>query len=162
MAMNKMSVLIMGFIVILVGIVLLSSLADNESSIRTLVTVTDDPFTGSNSTCTRVSTGCIYSITSVENGTSGGTEVIGTANYSICRSSTTNVLDGILLAAGSQYNGQALSGETLNATYEHSPGCMYISSSVSRTFISLIPLFFALAVLLIGIGIFIKSKEGVF
>lgn len=159
-SMNKLSVLIMGFIVILVGVVLLSSLADNESNIRTLVTVTDDPFTGSNSTCTRVATGCINSITNVENAT--GALTVGTANYSICRSSTTNLLDGILLVADSQANGETLGGAALNTTYEQSPSCTYVASGVSRTFISLIPIFFALAVLLYGIVVFIKSKEGAF
>jgi len=159
-SLNKMSVLIMGFIVILVGIVLLSSLADNENNIRTLTTVTDDPFTGSNSTCTRISNGCIDSITSVENAT--GAMTVGAANYSLCRSSTTNLQDGIILAAGSQAQGITLGGAALNATYQHSAGCTYVSNSTSRVFISLIPIFFAMAVLLYGIFVFIKSKEGAF
>ena len=157
-SMNKMSVLITGFIVLLVGVVLLSSLADNESSIRTLLTVADDQFTGSNTTCVRVTTGCIDSLTSVEN----STVTIGVANYSLCRSTTTGVQDGILLAAGSQADGFALSGTVLNATYTNSPTCAYVASGISRTFISLIPIFFALFVLLIGVGIFMKSKEGAF
>ena len=159
-SMNKMSVLIMGFIVLLVGVVFLSSLADNESNIRTLVTTTDDAFTGSNSTCTRVATGCIDSLTTVENAT--GAMTVGAANYSLCRRSTTGVLDGILLAADSQANGVTLGGAALNTTYTQSPGCTYVASGISRTFISLIPIFFALFVLLIGVGVFMKSKEGAF
>ena len=158
-SMNKMSVLIVGFITVLVGVIFLSSLADNESTIRTLVTVTDDAFTGSNSTCTRVATGCIDSLTTVENAT--GAMTVGAANYSLCRS-TTGVQDGILLAANSQAEGITLGGAALNATYEQSPGCMYVASGVSRTFIGLIIVFFAIFVLLIAVGVFTKSKEGAF
>jgi len=155
-SMNKMSVLITGFIVLLVGVVLLSSLADNESSIRTLLTVTDDQFTMDNTTCVQITSGCISSLTSVENAT--GAEVIGAGNYSLCRSSGNQ--DGILVSADTSID--RYNGLTINATYTHSPGCTYVSSGISRTFIGLIPIFFALFVLLIGVGIFMKSKEGAF
>ena len=143
---NKpLSIILMAFITIIVSVILISSLGEQNQRIQTLDTVTDDTFTAS-TTCTRVATGCIDSITNVKN--LSVTAAVG--NYTLCTSSTGNI-DGIQLAT-TLYTG------TMNATYTHSPSCGYVKDGTSRTLSNLIPLFFAIAILL-AVIFYIKRSE---
>ena len=157
---NKMMILISAFILLLVGIILTSEVANSNSKARSLGTVTDDQFTADNASCVQITTGCIDSITLVENATKATT--VGSANYTLCRSSTTHLQDGIQLKDGAQMAGESLDGFTLNATYTQSADCTYVSDATSRVFLNLIPLFFAIAVMLVGVWLWMKSKEGAY
>lgn len=142
-----LGIAISGFVLLVVALVLITSIADNISKMSALNTVTNDLFTASNTSCVQVTTGCIDSLTSIENTTS----TLGVANYSLCRS--TSNLDGIILKDPSVHN-----ANVMNATYIYSADCTYVADSTSRTLVGLIVLFFAIAILAIGYWI-IRNSE---
>ena len=141
---NKLNYIITGFIVILVGVILANSLADTNAQLSELGTVTNDTFTGSNSTCTRITTGCIDAMTSVANNDT----VMNATDYSLCRSSISGRQDGLILSTGNALYQAA----SLNATYTYSSACMYVDNSTSRTLADIIIIFFVLAVATAGIA----------
>lgn len=132
-------VIISAFVIILIGIVLLGTLADQEAKLTELATINNDTFTGSNATCTQITTACIGNLNQLTNATGG--QVISPTNYTLCRTATNN-LDGIILDTNSEFHGR-----TVNATYGQSPECTYVANSTATTLTDLIIIFFVLGIL---------------
>ena len=142
---NKfLGVVIGSFLTIIIGVVLISSLAQQNAQVQTLTTSTNDQFTVSNTTCTRVTTGCIDSLTSVGNATNTYVLTQLANNATLCTTSNGNQ-DGIILPTAERYN---MNGATANATYQESSNCMYVKDSTSRTLAGIIIVFFAIAIVL--------------
>lgn len=153
---NKiLGVIIASFVLVVIGIALLSSLA-NQNSLQQSTITTTQLFTISNTTCTALSTGnCVASITSVTN----GTIIIPTGNYTKCASAGDANYNGVLFAPG-EFPTNATSGGSINVTYEKSVGCQYVADSTSRTLVNLNILFFTLAI--VGGVLFWLYKSGIF
>lgn len=155
---DKMGVLITGFILLLVGAILIQTIANSVYSARNLDTVSNDTTTLVNNTCVEITSGCIGSITEITNATDSGAAVLSSSEYSVCRSGGGFTdRDGVLAVLDTPaYLG------TANVTYTNSPDCTYVDSSTSRTLLNIVTIFFALALLALGVGIFQKMREGAF
>jgi len=131
-------------VVLIIGVIIASimySQVDNQTS---QTTVTDDQFTASNSSCVDITDKCIYSVTSVENGT--GSYTVTSGNYSTCKVNSGLRWDDGLLVSDDLVNGQ-----TLNATYTEID-CGYISSGLTRTIVNYLPVLLAVALLIFLAG----------
>ena len=155
--MEKTNVLFAFAIAVILGLIFLTTLSQPIADQSSTSTVTDDQYTASNTSCVKVTSGndCIISLTSVENVSA---QAIGSANYSLCVASN----GGSLLSNGIINNGDATTdgwynGQTLNATYTMSQGCVYNPNATSRNLTSLLPLFFAIFLVIMAIYYF---KEG--
>ena len=157
-----LNVILLGFIVISVGTVLVGSIADNVELLDDLNTINNDTFTGTNNTCVQVATGCLESIIYITNSTEGAAvnnNTLSSAYFSICESSTSSTNDDgikVLLTADSVAK---FSGKSLNATYEYSPDCTYMEGTTAKTLINLVVIFFAIAIVMIGVGMFMKMRD---
>jgi preprotein translocase subunit SecG len=138
------------FIVVVIGLIFLTTINQNVETQATLSTITDDQFTASNSSCVVITTGCIETVTSIKNVTR---TTIDPANYTLCRSNT-GKLDGIQLLSGAQMADASLNGKTLNATYTESAGCTYVSNSTARNLTGILVLLFVIAIVVIAIAYF--------
>jgi len=144
-----MNLILASFIVLIVAIPLLLIITQNLDRQSDLTTVKGDQFTMSNTTCVQLTTGCIKSITKVANSTL--TNSIGAGNYSLCNINTVKPnYDGILVSGDSSVDA-AFNGLTLNATYVESSDCSYVDSGTARNLSTLIPIFFVLAIVVVGI-----------
>lgn len=144
---NSLKVVIGSFVTLLIGLVFLTSISDNVNQTQSLATISNDLFTGSNSSCVQVTSGCIDSLTSVKNAST----TLSTGNYTLCQ--VQHRYDGIFLQTGSLYNGVAL-----NATYESSENCMYVSNGTSRSLILLVVVLFAIG-LVIAAMYYLKESD---
>jgi len=144
---GNLGLIVMTFVTLIVGIILLTTIADNNSKLSVTSTGYDDAFTGSG-TCTQVTTGCIVSLTSVLNDTTTA-EVVTAANYSLCNAGGNQdgirVLDSVYV------------GSSLNATFIESTDCSYVADRTSRTLAGLLPLFFVIVLLAVGVYGLMKS-----
>ena len=145
---NKIKILITFFIVVIIALVFLTTLNQSAENQATLETVTDDTFTSSNTACVQITSGCIDSITTIENNT--GSAVVS-ANYTLCRSNSGNK-DGVQVYYG--LNGLSWSGNTLNATYIQSADCSYNSNATSRNLTGIVIILFVIAIVVAGIVYF--------
>jgi len=145
---SKFNILIISFITLVIGIPLLISIADQTKDNTILSTVANTTFTASNTTCVKVTNGCMDSITQVRN----QSVILTAANYSLCRIG--GEPKGVLLGAGAG----EWSGTSLNATYVNSVDCMYVNDATSRNLVPLLVIFFAIAlVLAVGYWLFQKG-----
>jgi Na+-transporting NADH:ubiquinone oxidoreductase subunit NqrC len=148
-----MSIMIVGFITVLVGAILMTTLANTNSQIQKTNTITDKQFTMSNTTCVQVAPvgSCIATLTSIENVTvrTGVTNPLGSANYSLC--TKTNRNDGVVFDTASAAINTELNGKTLNATFEESAGCMYVADNTSRTLSDITILMFVIGIIVAAV-----------
>lgn len=138
-----MGVFITIILLVIIGSISMSFIQDNQE----LTDVTDDQFTGSNSSCTQITDNCINTLNDVENLT--GTDP-STGNYSVCESTSGSTdTDGIILL-DDNYN-----TETLNATYVEE-SCSRIKG-IGGTVISYASVVLALAIFVFGAGFAMKK-----
>jgi len=143
MEMNKLGILLSAFITIIIGLVLIGSLADSIFLTTNTVSVSD-PTT---ITEAGLNAGTLVNLdnddiinTSVT--VDNGTTVINPGNYTVYPS------DG-QIAVFNNTEATWVYGLSLNVNYTYKPD-EYIANATSRTLVSLIIIFFALAVLAIG------------
>jgi uncharacterized membrane protein YidH (DUF202 family) len=138
---QPLTIFVISFIAIIMGIILLQTLADQNAKANDLTTanatVTSTAATG----CFKVVTGCIERITAISNAT--GT--LATTNYSTtpCVSSGSANRDGITLMTPGI--------SSYNVTAQYSGDCTYVNSTTSRTLLGVIILLFAIAVMVVGV-----------
>lgn len=136
-------------IVSIIGIVSLQIMYTSIKDQTTTTAITDDQFTGSNTSCVQITEECILSLSSVENAT--GSVTIGAGNYSLCYSdSSGDYADGIELD-DAEYNGM-----TLNATYTE-VNCGYITG-LTALVVNNLPIIFGVAILVFVAG-FVMTKK---
>lgn len=139
MALNKLGAVIMGFVLIIVGTILLDSLADNVYAATTLSPVINETVVTS-SNAGQTTNDDVSAVTEFQNATD---------TFAI------NTLVNVTRAGVISVNGSIVDGSyNITYTYEDDP---YVVDSVSRTTINLIPMLFALSIV---IGGFVMVKIG--
>lgn len=128
---------------VLIGVIMTSIVHTQITEQTALTTVTNDPFTMSNTTCVRLTENCINSFTSVTN----TTVTIGSGNYSRCTSSQT--YDGILVSADTYIDG--LNGQPLNASYLEE-SCAALPTGLTRTIAGYFAILMAVIILVYVAG----------
>ncbi len=140
-----------GLILGIVMFQIIFSTIDDQTSTRT---ITDDTFTAANDTCVQVTSLCIAAGSGViENGT-GGTDT-ATGNFSDCQVNNPGKLNGFLLK--SDVGGTIYDGVVMNATYSER-SCSFISGGTTTIVLNLLPLLFAVLLLVFVAG-FIAFKR---
>lgn len=134
-------------VVLIMGVIVLSIIFTQISNQTTTTAVSNDLFTADTASCVRVTNNCMLS-TGTLTVTSGG-DTIPTANYSRCPSGEDNY--------GIQASTADLDAVALNATYTE-VDCGYIEAGTSRTVITLLPLLFAVGLLVFVVG-YMASKR---
>lgn len=151
---NGLSVLIIGFVVLLLGLVLIDPIADTVTDLGVLTTTTNQTVTLSNTSCASLTEGCVKSISVLTNLTSG--TLITSKNYTTCKTSGKTYDNGIILTGESVgYNGY-----NGNTTFVQSTNCMYVPDATSRTLSGLLILFFALGIM--TAGLYYLKQTGIF
>lgn len=135
---KHLGIILTSFIAILIGVIMLITLADQNSKLSITSSIVNDSFTGSNTSCTRVTNGCIQTITAVYN----GTNTVPDTNYTLCRSNGNR--DGLLMSTS--YN-----TISLNTTYVSSEDCTYVDNSTARALTSVIIILVSIGVLAGGL-----------
>ena len=139
------------FVGIIIALIAISAINTQITGQLSSTTVTDDVFTFSNTTCIDLTTQCIDSISSVENGT--GSNVIGAGNYSLCNANAPGGMrDGIQIPGDTYIDNLFAGSTTVNATYSQIQ-CDAITGSTTRTILAYIPLLAVLALLVFVIAI---------
>jgi len=135
-------------VVSVIGLVALQVMYTLITNQTDTTAITDDQFTGSNTSCVDVTDNCILSLTSVENSTT----VLGAGNYSLCtvNSGTTRYDDGILLD-DAEFNGY-----TLNATYTE-VDCNHVTG-LTALVVNNVPILVAVALLIFAAGFAIMKR----
>jgi len=145
---QKLNPLVLGFMVILIGIILLSVTADQIFLSRTVGTTTNESMTMASNAGQTVNVELgVYDVTYFGN----HTDTIVSDNVS-----TTNSVNfteaGVITTGGSVTDG------VYNITYNYYPD-EYVQSGTGRTLINLIVIFFALGVVFLGIKFFNEMRE---
>ncbi|KKL97587.1 hypothetical protein LCGC14_1832960 [marine sediment metagenome] len=123
-----------------------------DEQIRTLAII-DDQFTAANDTCVQVTSSCIAPGSGViENATNAE---IATGNFTQCQVNNPGKLNGFLLNADDADPGH--DGVTVNATYTER-SCSFISGGTTTIVLNLLPLLFAVLLLVFVAG-FIAFKK---
>jgi len=144
---NKLNLLIFGFIAIVLGIILTSTLSNSTHEATDLLSTVNESHTFSH-------------VINVVNSTTTLSNVADIVSFDALRNETSEDI--------STFCNVTLSTGVLNCNHTGSETCYadytwgrdgYVSNSTARSLIRLIILFFALAVALIGVGIFNKIKE---
>ena len=121
---------------LIIGVIVLALVFGLLRDQTSISSIANDTFTTSNTTCTRVTPNCLYSLTSVANATGG--ENIGIGNFSTCK--VGDDLAGVLFegTAGvdisDKYNGQLM-----NVSYDEL-ACNYIAGGMTRTLVLYLPI----------------------
>ena len=136
--------LIGGFIVILVGVILLQSIADSVSTLSDTYTATNETITPSAGIAQLSGTQTVV-LSAISNGSFDWSGAIGTGFNATS--------DGAVTVNGSFPN-----AAPVNVTYSYTNE-NYITDGSSKTLVNLTILFFALAVLLIGVGVGYKGLK---
>lgn len=151
---NNLGLILGAFIVILVGVVLIQSIADSVSELDdTIPLTTNQSFTwqGNNTEVAfdddDVITSTVVAYCNVSTLTLNENYTVSDAGISI-----------INLTAGTGGVGHTIQLCNFNMTYTHE-GDNYVEDTTSRTMIGLVTLFFALAILIVGYVIVKKSYE---
>ena len=152
MKQKKAQMAIVGIMIALIlGVIFLSIAWTQIQSQQTRTTITDDQFTATNGSCVRVTSECIASLTTVENGT-GGSELL-TGNFTACGVNTD--LYGLLLSPTGQIDA-SYDGATVNATYIEG-SCNEITGQ-TRTIINYVPVLMAVVLLAFTAGFAFMKK----
>lgn len=132
----KINSFVMSFVFILVGVILMGSVADEVTSITQENTVTSESISITNQSTTSLANSQLDSFTNLGN---------ATANLTINTDYTVDLSAGTVTSLGptGSYDADYVYREVGNAT--------------SRTLINLITLFFALGVMLAGVGFAVKG-----
>jgi len=147
MDMSKgVGVFIVAFVVIILGVTFLTTIADTTQDITSLKTVENESIAVVNNTDVELANRQLSSFTLLRCDNSSANMTVGTGNYTVRLTPGTinvNPTDGACVGTAEKWLG----------TYTYRD----IGDSTSRTFISLLPLFMALAVFLFTIGMFIPQ-----
>jgi len=145
---DKLGIIIGGFMLILVAVIFTDVIGDSvwgtnnrESEIDEVITIAAG--------AAQLASDDIYSITNIENSTDQWTG--DGISFPPADGSTWNVTVAGVVTTN-------LTG-AWNITYVFNPD-EYVKSATSRTLLSLIPIFFVLAVLMFGVGMFMKMRKG--
>jgi hypothetical protein len=151
MELGKVSLILMAFIGILIGTVLIDSIADSISELDdTIVTPNNESITwsGNNTPFTLAHDDIVAGSDVVWNHT---TQMVRNTHYTISKTAIT-------FTNTSRYLWDTAA---LNITYTYE-GANYVDNTTSRTLMNVIPIFFVLAILLIGYVMVTKSYSGIF
>lgn len=166
MADSRLGTLIMVFIVILVGVALLGSIADNifitnnpEVVLNEQVVITGGIAVINASGFVTFREDQVLSLANDKIFTIDAVKINGTVLTSVTDFDLDAVAGKFTLNNGSTLDGFNMSGNPANITlWNYTHGDNFVQDSVSRTFLNLIPLFFVLGiVLLVLAGIFKDS-----
>ena len=152
---GHLGMIIVAFLLIILGAVFASQLADSNWLHRNTYTVTNETIESvSNVTTVQMAHYPVQSITTVGNATGTGVTV-PTTNYTLTTGSIYNMYNGkfILNRVDSPFD-----GEDLNITYKYYPSG-YVRQSNARVLLNLIPLFFVIGVLLFVLVPILKKLE---
>lgn len=138
---------------LILGIVMFQIIFSTIDSQTSTSRVADDLFTGVNDTCTQVTSECIAPGSGViENGTGGQ---IATGNYTECQVNNPDKINGFLL--NKEGADPSLDGEEMNATYTER-SCSFIGGTTTQTVLNLLPLLFAVVLLVFVAGFIVLKK----
>jgi len=152
MELNYLSIFISAFITVIVGIALISNLGNSVDSAITPGTVTNESLQFLDSVTASTTEDDLLSITLFSNSSHDFASDVGTLfnftaagvitidNASIVAGNTTGIPDG-------RYN--------ISYNFMHDD---YVDDSTSRSLLPLMIIFFAIAIVLIGIAVFVKLK----
>jgi hypothetical protein len=143
---SKIGTFVMGFILIILGIILLGTTADVVFDATTLQQAGNETLT-----------------IGVNTGTTAQDDIISVANFNNITDDLTSELETNInwTKAGTitVNNATVFSGADYNITYNFE-GDQYVAHGTARVLIGLITLFFALAIL--SMGLYVLSKTGLF
>ena len=136
-------------IVSIIGLVALQVMYTSIQDQTDTTAITDDSFTGSNTTCVDITDNCILSVTSVENATGG--ETLGTGNYSLCDANSGGKYDDGIILDDAEYN-----AATLNATYTE-VNCGHLTG-LTALVVNNVPILVAIAILVFAAGFAVMKR----
>ncbi len=138
---------------LILGIVMFQIIFTQIFDQTTTRNIVDDQFTAANGTCVQVTSDCIGLNSGViENGSNA---VVVTSNFTECQVNNPGKLNGFLLNVNAA--DPAHDGATLNASYNER-SCSFISGGTTTTVLNLLPLLFAV-VLLVFVAGFVVLKR---
>jgi len=138
-------------VTLIIGIVIFSVVQSIVLDQTSTTAITDDQFTADNSTCVRVTADCFASgSATVENATSG---VSLTGNFTQCGQSS----DWYGLNLKADGKGLRIDGATVNTSYSEI-SCNQIQSGTTTTVIQLLPLLFAVLLLVFVAGFIVLKR----
>lgn len=151
--MNKdIGILIMGFITLFIGLILIGSIADTTNESTTLFNYVNDtntfthaaggPATG------QLTFDRLVTVTDIQNDSGDGGDLTGELDTNI----NVSALGAISIVTEYENDSFNFSGAY--------GGDGYVQHGVSRTLVDLIPLFFAIALLLVGVGMVYVGLKG--
>jgi len=132
---KTVGVLILAFVIAIVGVTLASQLANSQTAATQLNTVNNETAALVNGTAVKLLNNQLSSITTVYNATNA-TDIIATANY------TANLDQGTITLINSRTG-------NFNITYTY----YKVKDSTARTIITLMVLFFCIAVLVMTVAV---------
>lgn len=145
---GQLTSLIVGlFIVLVVGVIMLSLVWTQTSEQTAQTAVTQDTFTISNSTCTRLNPTNCFAAGSVTFNNVSQADTIGADNFTEC--GTNNVFFGVRLISNvtdGDLPAGIKDGATANASYTQQ-SCQYITSSTTRTIVNYFAIFMAIVLI---------------
>jgi len=137
---NDLTKLIFGIITVIVGIVLLQAVADQSAAVT-------DNYALVNETVAIASTA----------GQTGGVTNVALTSFANASATFVDGQDINVTTAG--VISTNVSDGNYNISYAYT-GTNYVADSTARTFVDLIPLFFAIAVVMVGVAIAINAMRG--
>jgi hypothetical protein len=144
---NKLGILLITFITLLIGIVLVRSLADSTYIATNTYTQANESL-AITSGVGQLSQDDVAGISWIGNQTHSATSVLGTS---------VNWTRAGVVTAGTGYNSSDHYGFNVTYSYENDE---YVSNSTARTLIGLLILLFVLAIIAVGMAGFKKLQEG--
>lgn len=137
-----------GFIIILIGVVLIGSIANSISELDDTIALTD------NETLTWA--GNNTAITLANDDIVSNSEVVYNNTHALTRTTDYTMTSSTITFINASDPAVAYDTDALNITYTHE-GDNYLADSTSRSLINLVILFFALAILSVG---YLMVKKG--
>ena len=147
---KDLGLLLGSFIIILVGVVLVNSIGDSLYLASTISTVTVNESITMATGTGEVANNDVTLITFYGN----GSDSTGTGAFVVAESVNVTKATGVVVVNDT-------STGAYNITYEYE-GTEYVTDSQSRTLINLIPIFFVIAIVLVGYVIVVRSYEKLF
>ena len=145
---NALSIFLGAFIVILIGVVLLNSIANSITAATTISSQTNESIT----------------IGATGNGTTGQDDVTGISYFGNASCNTVNplcfVIDASVNWTSTGFIQTNTTGDLYNISYTYE-GEAYLTDSTSRTLITLVILFFALSIVAVGYFLVVKSYNNI-
>ena len=154
---NELGMLLGGFITILVGVVLVAALADNISTLADIDTVNNESVTissGTGSTANDDLTSLTFFGNATINTDLAGITIDTEVNFT--KAGTIIVSQDLNISVGSGHFNGSFAGGSYNVSYINQ-GVNFVANTTARTLVKLTILFFAIAIMFVGVLIVKKG-----